>query len=97
MPVIMLSGGIMMAFMTKANQTSLEATGKAGSLAEEVISSIRTIHAFGVGTTLKDKFDTLIQTMRKAGKRGVVGEALGLAVMCESFVDLASATGTDAV
>lgn len=73
----------MMSTMSRFNQASLDATAKAGTLAEEVVGSIRTVHAFGTAQTLKVKFDIFMRTMKTAGKKTSIGEGIGLAVMCE--------------
>ena len=84
LPVIVITGGCMMAYMSRYNQASLDSTAKAGTLAEEVVGSIRTIHAFGTVNVLKVNFEKYMMAMKKAGKSGSVGEATGLGVMCES-------------
>jgi ATP-binding cassette subfamily B (MDR/TAP) protein 1 len=83
LPVIFITGGVMMTFMSKWTATSLESTAKAGTLAEEVIGSIRTIQAFGTARILGKKFDYQIERMKMAGKKTSVVEAGGLATICE--------------
>lgn len=74
----------MQVMMKKYIAITLEQTGKAGGIAEEVISSIRTIHAFGTSKSLRNKFDDHIEKVRQAGKRSVRGEATGLGIICKS-------------
>ncbi|WWC65424.1 uncharacterized protein I303_108042 [Kwoniella dejecticola CBS 10117] len=80
-PVIVLAGGIMMTAMSKFGTGALEHVAKAGSLAEEVIGSIRTVQAFGKQKVLGQKFDDHIELSRKAGRRASLIEAGGLSVM----------------
>lgn len=83
LPVIMIGGTIMQVMMRKYLAITLDQTGKAGGIAEEVVSSIRTIHAFGSSVLLRKKFDGHIENVRQAGKRSVVGESTGLCIICE--------------
>lgn len=80
-PVIIMCGGLMMAAMTKFTTGNLGAVAKAGSLAEEVIGSIRTCQAFGTSIILGKRFDEIIEEGKKMGKKGSVIESLGLATM----------------
>nr|ODN89989.1 ATP-binding cassette, subfamily B (MDR/TAP), member 1 [Cryptococcus depauperatus CBS 7841] len=80
-PVIVLAGGIMMTTMSNFSSGSLEYIARAGSLAEEVIGSIRTVQAFGKEKILGDKFDHQIDLSRKAGKKGSIIEGYGLGIM----------------
>jgi ATP-binding cassette subfamily B (MDR/TAP) protein 1 len=87
-PVIMVAGAIMFGAMSKFTLGSLEKVAKAGTLAEEVIGSIRTMQAFGTSLILGKKFDKLIIESRNTGRRGSIIEALGLSIMCRSFAQL---------
>ncbi|OCF58535.1 ATP-binding cassette, subfamily B (MDR/TAP), member 1 [Kwoniella mangroviensis CBS 10435] len=80
-PVIIIAGGIMMTAMSRFGTGALEHIAKAGSLAEEVIGSIRTVQAFGKQKILGQKFDDHIELSRKAGRKGAYIEAAGLSVM----------------
>lgn len=84
LPVIVITGGVMMAIMTKFSTATLDATAKAGSLAEEVIGSIRTVQAFGKAVVLGGRFDDLIKTVRTSGRMSAIVEAGGLGTMCMS-------------
>ena len=83
LPVIMIGGGIMTAMMKKHIGASLVSTGKAGSIAEEVVASIRTIHAFGTQKLLGERFNKHIDEMRVSGKKSAKGETVGLSIICE--------------
>ncbi|WRT70520.1 uncharacterized protein IL334_007518 [Kwoniella shivajii] len=80
-PVIAIAGGIMMTAMAKFGTGALEHVAKAGSLAEEVIGSIRTVQAFGKQKLLGQKFNDHIELSRLAGRRGALIEAGGLSIM----------------
>ncbi|WVW81061.1 hypothetical protein I302_103052 [Kwoniella bestiolae CBS 10118] len=80
-PVIIIAGGIMMTAMSKFGTGALEHIAKAGSLAEEVIGSIRTVQAFEKQKILGEKFNEHIELSRKAGRKGAYIEASGLSVM----------------
>ncbi|RXK39840.1 ATP-binding cassette, subfamily B (MDR/TAP), member 1 [Tremella mesenterica] len=83
--VLMASGTYMMMVMTKYSTISLEAIAKAGSLAEEIIGSIRTVHAFSTGSTLRQRFDGHIQSSRRAGRSDALVESAGVGVMIFSI------------
>lgn len=71
----------MQKFMIKHQTASLGAIAKAGTIAEEVISSIRTAQAFGAQKPLAYLFDTHIAKAVKVGSNGANVHALGLAAM----------------
>lgn len=81
LPVIMIAGSIMGIAGTKYTTGSLTFVSKAGTLAEEVISSIRTVQAFGAKRTLGAMFDALIGKSRDVGIKGAIVEGVGLGVM----------------
>lgn len=83
LPVIMVAGFIMFTAISKFTVGSLEYVSKAGTLAEEVIGSIRTIHAFGTSLVIGKRFDGYIEKARLMGRKGSVIEAAGLSVMCK--------------
>lgn len=81
LPVIFIAGSIMGWAMTKFTTVSLQYVSKAGNLAEEVISSIRTVHAFGTAPVLGEKFDKDIRKSQSNGMKGAMVEGSGLSVM----------------
>ena len=81
LPAIMITGIIMMTFMTRYSTASLENIAKAGTLAEEVIGSIRTAQAFGTSLVLGQKFDRNIDNSRRTGMKGTAIEAGGISSM----------------
>ncbi len=60
---------------------SLTAVADGGSLAEEAISSIRTVHAFGMNKVLQGLFDQHIAKSRLFSVKGAIINAGGLGVM----------------
>ena len=65
--------GLMGAIMTRVSKNEMETYGKAGAIAEEVISSIRTVIAFGGEDKEVEKYSTEVATARKSGiYRGIL-------------------------
>ena len=61
------------AIMTRVSKNEMETYGKAGAIAEEVISSIRTVIAFGGEDKEVEKYSTEVATARKSGiYRGIL-------------------------
>ncbi|KAL0253558.1 hypothetical protein I308_100931 [Cryptococcus tetragattii IND107] len=81
LPVIMICGGIMMTAMAKFGTAALDHIAKAGSLAEEVIGSIRTVQAFGKEKILGNKFADHIEKSKVIGRKGSIFEGFGLSIM----------------
>ncbi|KAL7421323.1 GTPase-activating protein [Cryptotrichosporon argae] len=81
LPVIAITGGTMVRMMTKYTTASLGNVAKAGTLAEEAISSIRTIHAFGTAKIIGQNFDAYIDKSRQAGIKGSWIEGGGLGII----------------
>ncbi|KAK8850386.1 hypothetical protein IAR55_004304 [Kwoniella newhampshirensis] len=81
LPVIVIIGGGTMQAMAKFGTGALNHVATAGTLAEEVIGSIRTVQAFGKQKVLGDKFNEFIELSRKAGKRGAIVEAGGFCLI----------------
>lgn len=84
----MLCGGIMMTAMAKYGTAALDHIAKAGSLAEEVIGSIRTVQAFGKEKILGDKFADHIEQSKIVGRKGSIFEGFGLSIMCKRLSPL---------
>ncbi|TXT05131.1 uncharacterized protein COLE_06451 [Cutaneotrichosporon oleaginosum] len=80
-PVIVISGGIMGFYETKAQTKCLAHIAKAGSIVEEVVSSIRTVKAFASGPYLGKRFNTAIGASRDAGVGGAAPQSAGLGLM----------------
>ncbi|KAG8804747.1 GTPase-activating protein, partial [Serendipita sp. 398] len=68
-PCIAITGGIMNALMSKLKLATLGHIAEGGSLAEEVISTIRTAQAFGTQNTLAKMYDTHVEKAHVLDKR----------------------------
>jgi ATP-binding cassette subfamily B (MDR/TAP) protein 1 len=79
----MIFGALMFVVMKNVAKVSLEAVAKGGTLAEEVIGSIRTVQAFGTTTILGKKYTEFIDRSGRAQMKGSPIEGGGLAIMCE--------------
>ncbi|KDR78665.1 hypothetical protein GALMADRAFT_244150 [Galerina marginata CBS 339.88] len=76
LPCIVLTGAIMSALMSRSMQRSLSHLAAGGTLAEEVIASVRTMQAFGAQRMLSGMYDAhnrnaLMIDMRTAGVHGI--------------------------
>jgi ATP-binding cassette subfamily B (MDR/TAP) protein 1 len=79
-PCIAIAGMIMNKYVSKYMQLSLQHVADGGTLAEEVISTIRTAQAFGTQTTLANIYDTHITKSRNDDGKAAVFHGAGLAV-----------------
>ncbi|GAA5842598.1 hypothetical protein JCM9279_003631 [Rhodotorula babjevae] len=79
-PCIGIAGGAMNSFISKYKAQQLEATSKASTLAEEVISSVRIAHAFGNQQRLADSYDESNQETLRVGLKSARFNGLGLGV-----------------
>ncbi|GMK59760.1 hypothetical protein CspeluHIS016_0803660 [Cutaneotrichosporon spelunceum] len=92
-PVILISGGIMGVYETKAQTKCLAYNAKAGSVVEEVVSSIRTVKAFASAPYLGKRFNAQIQASRDAGVNGAAPQSFGLVFSFYAVYALAFAYG----
>ncbi|CAK9780046.1 multidrug efflux pump [Cutaneotrichosporon oleaginosum] len=81
LPAIMIAGLAMDLALSKYTAQTLHYTGKASSLAEEAISSIRTVQAFASAKLLGERFDALIEKTRKIGNKNAIIDGTGVGVM----------------
>ncbi|KIP08244.1 hypothetical protein PHLGIDRAFT_127165 [Phlebiopsis gigantea 11061_1 CR5-6] len=79
-PCIAITGAVMNKFVAAYKQSSLESIASAGSLAEEVISTIRTAQAFGTQQVLADKYEIPVDSARRASLKGAAWRGGSLAV-----------------
>ena len=71
-PVLAVSMGVLAKVQASLTENELKAYAKAGGVAEEVISSIRTVMAFGGQSKEIDRFQDNLAFAKKAGiKRGM--------------------------
>ncbi|KAJ9442023.1 hypothetical protein DIPPA_00572 [Diplonema papillatum] len=83
-PLLMVGGILMFVSLTAATRKSRKAYGSAGAIAEEVLSSMRTIHSLSGHTHFREKFDAEIDTAREVSKYSgfVTGGGIGFAMAC---------------
>ncbi|XP_059085287.1 ATP-dependent translocase ABCB1-like isoform X5 [Tigriopus californicus] len=67
MPVLVIATAIIAGSQTYLTARELKAYGKAGSVAEEVLSAVRTVVAFGGQTKEVNRFENNLHDARKAG------------------------------
>lgn len=80
LPCIAITGGIMTKFNSKYTQLSLKHVADGGTLAEEVISSVRTAHAFGTQRTLSALYDSHIAKSEESDSKAALWHGGGVAV-----------------
>lgn len=71
---------IMNQFVSKCTQVSLQHVANSGTVAEEVISTVRTAQAFGIQTTLADIFDTYIDQSKEIDAKAAIVQGGGLGI-----------------
>lgn len=81
LPVIMLCGAFMGISITKYSKQALDHVASAGTLAEEAISSIRTVYAFNSQSALAGLFNVHISKAVAAGLKTGITTAIGLGSM----------------
>ncbi|PPQ83491.1 hypothetical protein CVT25_006981 [Psilocybe cyanescens] len=90
LPCIALAGTVMTVFAVRYKQASLKHVAEGGSLAEEVISTVRTAQAFGTQSILAGLYNFDIQKALKVDMKASVANGAGLGLF---FFVLYSAYG----
>lgn len=80
-PCIAITGGVMITFMSAFMQESLNHVAEGGTLAEEVIGTIRTAHAFGSQPVLHDRYSGFIMKSRKVDIKASICQGTAVAVI----------------
>ena len=80
-PMIGIAGALMNKFISKYMQESLKNVAEGGTLAEEVISTIRTTHAFGSQKILHGLYNIRVQNARLVDVKGAAWQGGALGVM----------------
>ncbi|KJA18017.1 hypothetical protein HYPSUDRAFT_169806 [Hypholoma sublateritium FD-334 SS-4] len=80
LPCIAITGGIMNKFISTYMQLSLKHTAEGGSIAEEVISTIRTAQAFGTQNILSKLYNKHIDESLKVDLKAATWHGGGLAI-----------------
>ncbi|KAH9174816.1 P-loop containing nucleoside triphosphate hydrolase protein [Lactarius sanguifluus] len=79
LPSIAITGAIMNKFMSKYMQLSLKHVAEGGTLAEEVVSTIRTAQAFGTQSVLASLYDIPVHKALDVDGRAAICHGIGLA------------------
>jgi len=79
--MIGITGALMNKFISKYMQESLKNIAEGGTIAEEVISTIRTTHAFGSQSTLHALYNARVLNARVVDLKGAVWQGGALGVM----------------
>lgn len=80
LPCVILVGAFMVRFISKYMRLSLIAVAQSGSLAEQVISSIRTTKAFGAQETLAKLYDVDVERSHVSEARASLAQGLGMGI-----------------
>ncbi|KAI6166709.1 P-loop containing nucleoside triphosphate hydrolase protein, partial [Pisolithus thermaeus] len=80
LPCIAFTGAVMNKFVAKYAQTTLRYVAESGTIAEEVISTVRTAQAFGSQKMLGTLFDKKIDSIRVVNARAAIWHGCGLGV-----------------
>nr|WCD39452.1 Ste6-2 [Ganoderma boninense] len=80
LPCIAIAGGVMNKFISSYMQLSLQHVAEGGSLAEEVISTVRTAQAFGTQRILSNLYDVQVDKSRIVDLKAAVWHGAGLSV-----------------
>ncbi|CAE6466675.1 unnamed protein product [Rhizoctonia solani] len=80
LPCIAITGGLMNKFAVKYMQLSLQSGANGGTLAEEVISTVRTARAFGTRMTLSERYDVFVNKAAGYDYSAAVFQGCGMGV-----------------
>ncbi|KAI5988986.1 ABC transporter transmembrane region-domain-containing protein [Pisolithus albus] len=80
LPCIAVTGGVMNKFVAKYAQTTLRYVAESGTIAEEVISTVRTAQAFGSQKVLGSLFNKKIDSVRSVNAKAAIWHGCGLGV-----------------
>ncbi|OSD02414.1 multidrug resistance protein 1 [Trametes coccinea BRFM310] len=80
LPCIAIAGAVMNKFISSYMQMSLQHVAEGGTLAEEVISTVRTAQAFGTQRVLADLYDERVYKSRAVDLKAAVFHGVGLSV-----------------
>ncbi|KAF9649396.1 P-loop containing nucleoside triphosphate hydrolase protein [Thelephora ganbajun] len=80
-PMIAITGGLMNKFISKYMQESLEHIAEGGTIAEEVISTIRTSHAFGSQNMLHSLYNNRVMSAKAVDLKQAIWQGGALGVM----------------
>ncbi|KAI0673480.1 multidrug resistance protein 1 [Trametes maxima] len=78
LPCVIIATAVFGKFVAKYVMMSLQYGAESGSLAEEVISTVRTAQAFGIQHVLSDLYDTHVTKSRAIDSKGAIWQGLHL-------------------
>ncbi|KAK0232730.1 P-loop containing nucleoside triphosphate hydrolase protein [Armillaria fumosa] len=84
LPCVIITGAAMNKAISKYTQLSLKYNADAGTIAEEVISTVRTAHAFGAQQILSSLYDQHVEKSKVVDIKSAIwtGGSLALAFFC---------------
>jgi ATP-binding cassette, subfamily B (MDR/TAP), member 1 len=71
LPLIIVCAIITVVFVSKYTMEQHDTTARAATMAEEAMSSIRTIHAFNMGAVLIKQFERVVVSSKMAGTKEI--------------------------
>ena len=80
LPRIAMALGLMNKFGSKYMQVSLAHVAEGGSIAEEVISTVRTAHTFGTQKILANSYGSHIEPSQAADKKAAIFHGMGRSI-----------------
>ncbi|KAG8998635.1 GTPase-activating protein, partial [Tulasnella sp. 427] len=80
LPCIVITGGLMQKFEGRYRTLALNAIAEGGTLAEEVISTVRTAQAFGTQNILSGLYDVHVAKAHAAERKVAVIHGIGLGI-----------------
>ncbi len=80
LPCISITGAFMQRYESAYRQLSLQSIASGGTLAEEVISTVRTAQAFGTQSTLADLYDRHVDVAHNSDMMIAIIHGVGLGI-----------------
>ncbi|KAG8955981.1 GTPase-activating protein [Tulasnella sp. 424] len=80
LPCIVITGGVMQKFEGKYRTLALNSIAEGGTLAEEVISTVRTAQAFGTQKILSNLYDVHVAEAHSAERKVAIIHGFGLGI-----------------
>lgn len=80
LPCISITGALMQRYESAYRQLSLQSIASGGTLAEEVISTVRTAQAFGTQNTLANLYDRHVEVAHNSDMMIAIIHGVGLGI-----------------
>ena len=98
LPFIVFGAGFLSRAVSQMTSKELLAYGKAGAIAEEVLSAIRTVNSFHGQENETNRYDRNLEAAQKQGiRKGMVNGLFNGYSWCIIFISFAVAFGTGAL